>query len=510
MEVQVDTSTLALETSNGVPTPLARHAGPRSVVHLSIWVFAAFQFLYMFTSTGRARTADEYNTFYVAESLVLRGSTAIPQAVQLHNFYGSFDLAGQPQAAYTPGQAVLCTPWYAFGHYVLSRLPGVPANMADLVCCFSTCWSSATFSALALALFFAILTSIGLSIRTSLLATVILGLATPVFGYSAWLFSEPLSTATFMGVALLLFWRPIEPISFRTAILAGLILGMATWIRPTNVLAIPVFAAAVLVRDRKRGWWCALVLCATAGAGVLALLSRNAHLFGNAFDFGYPKVTDGGISTDVRFDTPLWKGLYGFILSPGKSVLVFAPPLLLAVFGLKRLWKIERGVATVATLFPIVYLSFFVRYSSWEGGYCVGPRYLVPSIALACLGLGPALAAGSKLARRFVPILFGLGVLVQIVTLATSFLEDQAPRGHYYDATWHYQLAYSLRGQFHLFWKYLNAGQPSRLGLGWDRWFVFLHLAGVSTATLLVLVALILAGLGISVTGLLRQARIAA
>jgi len=58
-----------------------------------------FQFFYMLTSSGRVRTADEYNTLYTAESLVLRGSTAVPQAVQLHNFYGRFDLYGQPQAA---------------------------------------------------------------------------------------------------------------------------------------------------------------------------------------------------------------------------------------------------------------------------------------------------------------------------------------------------------------------------------------------------------------------------
>src|SRR5271166_2728305 len=129
----------------------------------AVWLFAVFQFFYLLTSTGRVRTPDEYNILYTTESLVLRGSTAVPQAVQLNNFYGRYDRHGQPRAAYPPGQALLCTPWYALGQYLIARLPGVPADAADLVVGFSTCLSSATFSALTVTLFFLLLTGIGIS-----------------------------------------------------------------------------------------------------------------------------------------------------------------------------------------------------------------------------------------------------------------------------------------------------------------------------------------------------------
>jgi hypothetical protein len=66
--------------------------------------FAAFQFFYLLTLIGRVRTPDEYNTLYTTESLVLRGSTSVPQAVQLHNFYGRYDLHGEPRAAYPLGR----------------------------------------------------------------------------------------------------------------------------------------------------------------------------------------------------------------------------------------------------------------------------------------------------------------------------------------------------------------------------------------------------------------------
>jgi hypothetical protein len=129
---------------------------------------------------------------------------------------------------------------------------------------------------------------------------------------------------------------------------------------------------------------------------------------------------------------------------------------------------------------------------------------MVPSMALFCLGLGPILADAKNRFKKIAFVLLILGGMVQCITLATSFMEDQAPRGHYYDATWTYRLGYSLSGQIHLLLKYLKNGQPTRLGLGWDRWFVFLHNGGISTATLAVLGLCILAGLGISLAGLAK------
>jgi hypothetical protein len=492
------------------PESVATRAQARRI---GLWLFAAFQFFYLLTSTGRVRTPDEYNTLYTTESLVLRGSTAVPQAVRLNNFYGRYDLHGQPRAAYPPGQALLCMPWYALGQYVLARLPGVPGDATDLVVAFSSCLSSATFSALTVTFFFLLLVGIGIPARASLLAAAMVGLGTPIFAYSGWLFSEPISAAVFVGVALLLFGRGHGPdnnndknkngsIPLRIAFIAGLILGLATVVRPTNVLAIPVFAAA-LVRDGKPALRAAFVLCAASAIGVAALLVHNTVLFGGPFHFGYPQAAEGAKRLNT-FDTPLWKGLYEFLLSPGKSVFIFAPPLILALAGLRRLWKLERGAATVAILFPLVYLFFFARYTQWEGGYCVGPRYLVPAIVLLSLGLGPVLAGGNARIRNIAVSLLVPGAFVQCISLATSFMEDQVPRGHYYDANWTYRLSYSLSGQIHLLWRYLGSGEPARLGLGWDRWFVFLHKGGVSATTLAVVGLGMLAGLGISLAGLAR------
>ena len=467
------------------------------------------------------RTPDEYNKLYTTESLVLHGTTAVPQAVALHNFYGRLDIHGQPRAANPPGQALAVAPWYAFGQYVLARLPGVPhdpPNKADtdLTVAFASCLSSASFAALAVAFFFFLLLSgVGSPYRAALLATAMLGLATPIFAYSAWLFSEPLSAAIFTGVACLLFagnmsrsplgLKPVfleashgtakavpypnpktdaspsldptnqayEPIPLRIAASAGLILGLSTLVRPTNVLAIVVFAVAILARDRRSALRPAFVFCAASAAGVAALFIHNALLFGSPFAFGYPAAAEGAKRLN-SFDTPILTGLYGFLLSPGKSIFIFAPPAILALAGLKALWSRNRALATLAILLPLADLSFFAKYSQWEGGYCVGPRYFVPALVFLCLGLGPVLADVNTRTKMLAIGLLVLGASIQVISVATSFMEDQAPRGHYYDAHWTYRLDYSLAGQVHLFWKYLSSSEPARLGLGVDRRFVLL------------------------------------
>jgi hypothetical protein len=66
-------------------------------------------------------------------------------------------------------------------------------------------------------------------------------------------------------------------------------------------------------------------------------------------------------------------------------------------------------------------------------------------------------------------------------------------------------MGYSLSGSIHLFFKYLGSDQPAKLGLGWDRWFVFLAKGGLSRTTLAAIGVLMLAGLIASLTGLIRS-----
>jgi len=465
-------------------------------------LFLSLNFFFMLTSTGRIRTTDEVMTLFESESLVLRGSTAVPQAVAARLFFGRYDRQGQPRAAYAPGQALAAAPWYVLGRYVLRKAPGVPESARDLMVGFAITMSSATFAAVAATFAFLIFCGMGVERRTSLAATLLLTLATPLFAYSGWFFSEPLASALLLGAAWSLFGRH-DGIPAQHAALAGALLGFAVLVRPTHILLGPIFLVAILMRERRSGVKPALIAASAFGAAVAAYLTYNHHIFGNALQFGYPDSAEAGKHV-TGFETPLWVGAAGFLFSPGKSLFLFAPAILLALWGLPALWRRDRGLATVATLSLPLALGFYARYTQWEGGYCYGPRYLLPALVLLSLALGPALANAGRRAWAVAIVLFVAGVVVQVLGLATSFLEAEVGHG-YYSQHFDYRMGYNaLQVQAELLLKYMSSSAPARIGLGFDRWFVFLSKAGVNHSTLLA-IGVVLAGCSALLVAALAQ-----
>lgn len=470
---------------------------PASLRRWAVLLFLSLNFLFMLTSTGRVRLQDELMTLFESESLVLRGSTAVPQAVAAHLFFGRFDRHGRPRAAYAPGQALITTPWYVLGQYILRRAPGVPASARDLIVGFAMTMSSATFAAAAATFAFLLFCGMGIARRIALAAALVLALATPLFAYSGWFFSEPLACALFLGAAWSLFGRS-DVITIPRAAIGGALLGFAVLVRPTHILAAPIFLIAILVRERRGGLKPLIVAGAVFSFAVAAYLGYNYSVFGSPFQFGYPDSVEAGKHV-TGFETPLHIGLFGFLASPGKSIFVFAPPILLALWGLPALWRRDRGLATIAAVSLPVAFGFYARYTQWEGGYCFGPRYLVPALVLLALAVGPALAEAGKFTRVVTIVLFLAGLAVQILGLATSFLEAEVNHG-YYNARYDYRLGYNALGkQAELLLMYWGSYEPAAIGNGFDRWFVFLSKGGVSHGTLWAFGLVIACGAAVSV-----------
>jgi len=493
-------STTAPPIENSLPGDSGARCSRTALVISSLLFLNFFYFLF---SSGRVRTIDEVSAAYQVESLAKRGDVAIPQAVEAKDFYGTFDRFGRAQSPYPPGQAVALVPWYVAGQFAGKHLLGVPPEMRDVVSDFFLTGESAFFSALAATLALSIFLRLGISPKISLLATGILAFATPLAVYSGWLFSEPLAAALLIAAAAALFATPQEsPISIGSAIGAGAILGAAIWVRPTHVIVVPVFVIALFVREREQGWKPAVALAAVAGLAIALLLWRNAYLHGSAFEFGYPAAAEGGKALNT-FETPLTTGLLGFLVSPGKSIFLFSPPILLAMLGLPRLWRRDRGLAFVAAASPVVYLLFFATYTQWEGGYCYGPRYLVPALALLGLGIGPAIEAASRTTRILAIAVFVAGFFVQAIGSLTSFLEADVV-GAYYDAQYNYRMSFSpIAMHIHLL-AYYATSAAAPIGRGFDKWWVFLSKAGVSTGTLLGLAGVIFIGAAASLEWLRR------
>jgi hypothetical protein len=142
------------------------------------------------------------------------------------------------------------------------------------------------------------------------------------------------------------------------------------------------------------------------------LLVSNWWRFGRALDFGYESVPLG---------YPLQDGLYGLFLSPGKSVLLYAPVVALGLVATALVPRPHRPVAVTATVMGLANAVFFARFPYWHGDHTFGPRYLIMSIPFWALPVGPLLA--KRAWRVALGVAAAIGLVVALLGTVMYFNE---------------------------------------------------------------------------------------
>jgi hypothetical protein len=152
------------------------------------------------------------------------------------------------------------------------------------------------------------------------------------------------------------------------------------------------------------------------------MLLYNWARWGSVLALG-PKPTS-------EFAAKTWIGVFGMFLSPGKSIFLYAPPLLLTLFALPALLRKHRDLllAMLLTVGPVVYVSASVMF--WTGDYAWGPRYLVFAVPVMLLPgvmvFDEKLRAARGWARHGLRGLLGavmaVGIFVQV--LGSAFYWD--------------------------------------------------------------------------------------
>jgi hypothetical protein len=113
-------------------------------------------------------------------------------------------------------------------------------------------------------------------------------------------------------------------------------------------------------------------------------------------------------------------------LSPGKSIFLYAPPLILGLVALPSVWRHHRAVclAILATVGPV--LLVYSRYKS-NGDYAWGPRFVVFAVPVMCISVAALIDAWRReparwLRRIVLAAVIVAGVFVQ--TLGNAFYWD--------------------------------------------------------------------------------------
>jgi hypothetical protein len=377
---------------------------------------------YMLTTSRERPWADGTTIWQLAEAIVQRGEVSIqtrwPPSLELGK-------DGKVYALAPLLQGLMQVPAAALQTAIARHWPQAAELSWRLLCHLAP----SALTALCLLLFFRLQHRLGISRPAAALTTGAAAVASTLWVYARYPYSEALQAACFMG-----FFAQVLAVREAPTRNAALMLGLwAGLLANSKIIYVACFPGAALylawsLRQRRPEL---LRLLAWASAVLVPLLLvialYNHARWGSFLNAGYDTK---GAATQERIVVGLW----GFFFSPGKSLFLYSPPLVLSLLALPRLQRRWPHVlwAALAVAGPVVLLNASLLY--WAGDYAWGPRYLVPLLPVLLLPAGllieDLLGAGGRwrraLSRAALVGVFAWGTFVQI--LGNAFHWDHFTR----------------------------------------------------------------------------------
>jgi hypothetical protein len=353
----------------------------------ALGLFALLAGIYLLTAGGHTYSIDEELMFGAVESLVLRGTLALDMSEPTYSSYG-------------PGQSLVAVPFYWLGQVVAQWFP---SNSYAWITRAIVVWLNAFVTAGNSALVYLAVFQMGYRRRVAIGTALIFALATLSWHYSKTFFAEPL-TAFFLFAAFVAAQAALIQAAhgdwIRSLLLlggAGALAGLAPAVKIHATLSLPLLLLVVGIHLwRVRGsiaehWWMGgLAWCAGAGLTFGGLLLFQWQTYGHPLHSGYGDT--GGVLQSMLGRDLVWP-IFGLVLSFGKGIIWFAPPLLLWPLGMWLLLRRDWPVALLCGTLAVSHIVFFASWSDWHGAGAWGPRFLVIVLPFLVLPLAPVLAS---------------------------------------------------------------------------------------------------------------------
>lgn len=323
--------------------------------------------------------------------------------------------------------------------------------------------TSAFFGAGIAAILFLFYVELGLSLRQAWFWAMISSFTTLLWPSAASSF-ENAQRAFFALAGVYLGFLSAKYSSYTLALFGGLTAGILMTYQEFHLLIIPALACCTLgwsarwqqtISDSSSGQRRSIVSRAVTGVGrdLLQLVrifrsalqrpgveraaglryliwSVTALVSGLSISFVYNYVRFGSfsnpgkvvISQTTRPDPLYGNPLIGFltlVVSPGKSIFLYSPPLILCIAGWYyfRRRKPEIAFAILASSVILLLLLSFISFAG--GDWCWGPRYLVVLLPLWAIAL-PFVWLDGRFPRAVLLGVLGMGLLVQILALSAE------------------------------------------------------------------------------------------
>ncbi len=135
---------------------------------------------------------------------------------------------------------------------------------------------------------------------------------------------------------------------------------------------------------------------------------------------------DPTLPANFPWSTPFHAGVFGALFQPEKSIFLFDPLLVLAIFLLALLWKRltpeVRAYTVTSLLLVLAYICFYARYTFWSGDFAWGDRYVSTSVELVALVALPLLMRYREVLGKTIwrtgCVLIAVSLVIQLASLA--------------------------------------------------------------------------------------------
>ncbi|RJQ26835.1 hypothetical protein C4565_06155 [Candidatus Parcubacteria bacterium] len=397
----------------------------RTTLHVAISILVLLLAIYSFTYSGTFVTDDEH----ILASRTL--SLAFDERINDTRVYGNSRIYSLSNLSPVyAAQAINIEPGQAVIGSVLARL----AALLDLGRVQTIFLLNIWVTALTAVVIFSAVIILGHSTYTAFLSALLFGLGTMAWPYTRTYFRDPLA-ALFLTIAwactqiiALAFNNPHKSKHIIWLAWLGLIFGLIAGIlmKNTVTIAIPVLLAYLLVSKYKsaklyqnpirtsfRSWKKSALLIGVALFLLIVwiVFLPPEELFAR-FTPGYYKFL-----IQFFFTTPhpqFLEALLGPLVSPGKSIFIYSPVLLLSILGL--FYYREKGWPAWLYLFLLIIGQALFYDGNWWGHVNWGLRFLLPALPPLVISSAPVIEHWLETRKRRIG-LWCLGIISMLIQL---------------------------------------------------------------------------------------------